>query len=113
MTWKNELRKAPFDVKQRQREAEEMNMAKLNELLEEEVDPKLRTKIDNGDRSPYQILLDRNLIRNMVRLAGGDESEFLDAMSDIYNTEVSLEEPYRTGGQNMLWLVFDDDPMVK
>ena len=118
MTWKNELRKAPFDVRQRQIEADAMNMKKLEELLEKEVDPILGTSIDTGARKPYRVMLDRNIIRNMIYLAGGDESEFLDGMSDIYNTKVSIEEPRLTGGpshsgmKRARFLVFED-PMVQ
>tara|TARA_R110002049_G_scaffold135564_2_gene295117 strand:+ start:110 stop:490 length:381 start_codon:yes stop_codon:yes gene_type:complete len=118
MTWKDELRKAPFDVNRRQREAEEKNVAKLYSLLEKEVDPILGTSIDTGARKPYRVTLDRNIIRDMIRLAGGDKSDFLDAMSGTYNTNVYIEEPRLTGGpstsglKNMQYLVFDD-PMVQ
>lgn len=118
MTWKDELRKAPFDVNQRQIEAEEKNVAKLYTLLEKEVDPILGTSIDSGDRKPYRVMLDRNIIRDMIRLAGGDKSDFLDSMSETYNTKVYIEEPRLTGGpsfsgmKDMQYLVFED-PMVQ
>lgn len=118
MTWKDELRKAPFDVNQRQREAEEKNVEKLHYLLEKEVDPILGTSIDTNAKKPYRIMLDRNIIKNMINLSGGDKSEFLDAMSGIYNTKVSIEEPRIRGGlsnsgMTHMWFLIFDDPMVQ
>lgn len=113
MTWKNELRKAPFDVEQRQTQADIYNAKKLDNVLEREVDPVLAHKIDTG-RRPYRVTLKRNIYRNMVSLVGGDEKLLLEVLGEKYNTKVFSEEPRLTSGpshsglEDKVFLVFED-----
>ena len=98
MSWKDELRKAPFNIgiaqdnrTQQMKESRESLLRRLPKVLERNVDKKLREQInDNPNRIKYKVPLpaQMKMYHSELRSAGVDDKTIEEDIKELYEADM-------------------------